>query len=118
MPKISIHSSIQDGGISFSNEQHLQDSKADQNHRVLFAHPPSPSLRYGVEEKPMRYLNDQPMRCSSPWQRDPVNRSRGDDLPIIRIGMRKRKKKKSLTMWFSRRRSRDFWESRFCRGYL
>ncbi|GIY29620.1 hypothetical protein CEXT_578601 [Caerostris extrusa] len=66
----------------------------------------------------MRYLNDQPMRCSSPWQRDPVNRSRGDDLPIIRIGMRKRKKKKSLTMWFSRRRSRDFWESRLSRVFI
>ncbi|GFS55394.1 hypothetical protein TNCV_1626861 [Trichonephila clavipes] len=38
---------------------------------------------YSVEEKPMRYLNDQPMRCSLLWQRDPVNRSRGDDLPII-----------------------------------
>ncbi|GFS50747.1 hypothetical protein NPIL_169701 [Nephila pilipes] len=65
--------------------------KADQNHRVL-EHPRlSPSLlppltvylRYGVEEKPIRYLNDQPMRCSLLWQRDPVNRSRGDDLPII-----------------------------------
>ncbi|GFY38087.1 hypothetical protein TNIN_77741 [Trichonephila inaurata madagascariensis] len=61
--------------------------KADQNHRVLEQlppfHIPPALLRYSVEEKPMRYLNDQPMRCSLLWQRDPVNRSRGDDLPII-----------------------------------
>lgn len=68
--------------ISFSNEQHLQEEdaeeeggrggggEADQSSLSIFSPP-------GEGRKSMRYLNDRPMRCSSPWQRDPVNRSRG-----------------------------------------